>query len=107
MGPSLRSVKTAGPGGGALNSRECFPAPAGIRNRRGSACDAAFTSGHFVQKWRVWGATPTSIFAAPVGSKMAGVATPALLAISAYLGNGILNMVYKSNEKWIISSIKS
>lgn len=41
--------------------------PAGIRNRRDIAGDATITSGHFVQKWRVWGATPTSIFAAPAG----------------------------------------
>ena len=36
--------------------------PAGIRSRRDSAGDAAITFGHYVQKCRVWGGSPTSIF---------------------------------------------
>ena len=40
--------------------------------------------GHFVPKSRVWGVFPTSIFDGPGQSKMASVATLALLAICAF-----------------------
>ena len=45
------------------------------------------TLGHFVTKCRVWGGSPTSIFAARRDAKIASVATLALLAVSAFPGN--------------------
>ena len=45
------------------------------------------TLGHFVPKCRVWGGSPTSIFAARRDAKIASVATLALLAVSASPGN--------------------
>ena len=58
--------------------------------------------GHFVPKQhsgvcadesqsRVWGGSPTSVFAARRDAKIASVATLALLAISAYPGNPTKN----------------
>ena len=44
------------------------------------------TLGHFVPKCRVWGGSPTSVFAARRDAKIASVATLALLAVSAFLG---------------------
>jgi|GEM_PF-5512747 len=38
------------------------------------------TCGHFVHKWRVWGATPTSNFFGPGREKISSVATLELLA---------------------------
>ena len=38
---------------------------------------------HFVPKCRVWGGSPTSVFAARRDAKIASVATLALLAVSA------------------------
>ena len=45
------------------------------------------TLGHFVPKCRVWGGSPTSVFAARRDAKIASVATLALLAVSAFPGN--------------------
>ena len=45
------------------------------------------TLGHFVPKCRVWGGSPTSVFAARRIAKIASVATLALLAVSASPGN--------------------
>ena len=45
------------------------------------------TLGHFVPKCRVWGGSPTSVFAARRVAKIASVATLALLAVSASPGN--------------------
>lgn len=45
------------------------------------------TLGHFVPKCRVWGGSPTSVFAAHRIAKIASVATLALLAVSAFPGN--------------------
>ena len=41
------------------------------------------TLGHFVPKCRVWGGSPTSVFAARRDAKIASVATLALLAANA------------------------
>ena len=49
------------------------------------------TLGHFVPKCRVWGGSPTSIFAARRDAKIASVATLALLAVSASPGNPTKN----------------
>ena len=45
------------------------------------------TLGHFVPKCRVWGGSPTSVFAAHRIAKIASVATLALLAVGASPGN--------------------
>lgn len=44
------------------------------------------TLGHFVPKCRVWGGSPTSVFAARRVAKIASVATLALLAVSVFPG---------------------
>ena len=49
------------------------------------------TLGHFVPKCRVWGGSPTSVFAAHRIAKIASVATLALLAVSAYPRNPTKN----------------
>ena len=49
--------------------------------------EASDTSGQSVPKCRVWGGSPTSVFAARRDAKIASVATLALLAVSAYPGN--------------------
>ena len=46
----------------------------------------ANTSGQLGPKRRVWGGSPTSVFAARRDAKIASVATLALLAVSAYPG---------------------
>ena len=47
----------------------------------------ANTSGQLGPKRRVWGGSPTSVFAARRDAKIASVATLALLAVSAFPGN--------------------
>ena len=49
------------------------------------------TLGQNVPKCRVWGGSPTSVFAARRDAKIASVATLALLAVSASPGNPTKN----------------
>ena len=61
------------------------------------------TLGHFVPKCRVWGGSPTSIFAARRDAKIASVATLALLAVSASPGNS----TEKRRQRRFLRSLRS